>query len=297
MISLFVGSDKEYKTINEAINAIPAGDEEAVINIAAGTYNERINLKRNNVTIIGDSISETVITASEYAYRIHEDGEKVGTFRTATFMADCDNLTVKNIIFVNDAGQGSKVGQAIALYADGQNQHYIDCTMLGYQDTVFIAPLPEKEMQKNGFLGEKQFAPRRDALVHFEHCRIEGNIDYIFGGGECYFDACSIFTRKRDTEGVCYITAASTPQKNKTGFVFDNCRFETDAPEGTVYLGRPWRNYAKTFIKNSYMDIGINEAGFHDWNKPDAHNTVEFVLSNNYGPGLPKNPAFFVKEI
>lgn len=294
MITVYVGKNREYTTINDALNSLPDNPEEAVVFIDGGIYEERVNLKRNNVTLLGDANYETRITASEYAYRVYEDGEKVGTFRTATFMADCDNFVAKNIIFENSAGQGSVVGQAIALYADGINQRYYDCTMLGYQDTVFTAPLPPKEFQKNGFLGEKQFAERRDSLLYFERCRIEGNIDYIFGGAEAYFRECVLFTRKRDTEGICYVTAASTPEHREIGYVFDSCKFMTDAPKGTVYLGRPWREFAKTFIKNSYLDEGIHPDGFHDWNKVDAHSTIEYQESNNYGPGASLNRADFV---
>jgi len=297
MITVYVGKNKDFLTINDAIKSLPDTSEEAVIYVEGGVYKERINLKRDNVTLLGDEKDNTVITASEYAYKIHEDGEKTGTFRTATFMADCDNFTAKHITFENAAGQGSKVGQAVALYADGMNQRYYDCVMLGYQDTIFTAPLPEKEMQKNGFLGEKQFAPRRDSLIYFERCRIEGNIDYIFGGAECYFNECILFTRKRDTEGQCYVTAASTPAHKETGYVFTNCRFEADAPAGTVYLGRPWRNYAKTRIETSYLDEGINSAGFHDWGKNDAHETMEYIEKDNYGPGSKGERASFVKVI
>jgi len=273
----------DYTTLGEAFLNLPDGCEPVTLYISAGIYEERLNLKRNNVSLIGDEKGETIITASEYAYRIHEDGEKVGTFRTATFMADCDNFYAKNIVFENAAGQGSLVGQAIALYADGQNQVYENCKMLGYQDTIFTAPLPLKEKQKNGFLGEKQFAPRRPGSMIFRDCRIEGNVDYIFGGAYAEFIDCVIFTRKREDEGICYVTAASTPEGQEKGYVFKNCHFLTDSPKGTVYLGRPWRDYAKTVILQSELDEGIAEEGWQDWGKP--HGLFFYGEWKNYGPG------------
>lgn len=271
----------DFKTINDGINAVINIDGPAEIIVSSGTYEERINLKKSNLRLIG--VGQVKITASEYAYRDHEDGMKVGTFRTATFMADCDNFYAENITFENAAGQGSKVGQALALYADGMNQKYVNCTFLGYQDTIFTAPLPPKEMQKNGFLGEKQFAPRRNSELEFVNCRIEGNIDYIFGSAKAVFTGCTLFTRKREDEGVCFVTAASTPEGQDTGYVFRQCKFLSDAPEGSVYLGRPWREFAKTEIYDSYMDESIAPEGYDDWGK--SHDNLYYAEGGNYGPG------------
>ena len=276
---------KIFSSLKEALEWLPGGEEEKIIiNIDEGEYRERINLKHSNIVLRG-VFGKTKITSDEYAYRILKNGEKVGTFRTQTFMADCDNILCENIIFENSAGQGKIKGQAIALYADGQRQIYRNCSFLGYQDTVFTAPLPLKEIKPGGFKGEKEFAPRRDSSILFENCRIEGNIDYIFGGGKCYFKDCVLFTRKREDEGKCFVTAASTPENNEYGYVFDNCRFLTDGPEGSVYLGRPWRNYAKTVILNSYMDEGIVKEGFDDWGKMEARKTLLYGEYKNFGPG------------
>lgn len=293
MENIYVGyKDSEFQTINAALNSLDKSDSPVKIYVSEGIYEERVNLKRNNVSLIGSKEGKTVITASEYAFRDHEDGLKVGTFRTATFMADCDNFYAENIVFENSAGQGSKVGQALALYADGVGQKYVNCTMLGYQDTIFAAPLPPKEYQKNGFLGEKQFMPRRDSELEFVNCRIEGNIDYIFGSATAIFNECTIFTRKREDEGICFVTAASTPEGKESGFIFNNCRFLSDAPKGTVYLGRPWREFAKTEFNDCFMDESVNETGYDDWNKP--HEGLVYIERRSYGPGASDKRAEFV---
>ncbi|MCR4960247.1 MAG: pectin methylesterase [Lachnospiraceae bacterium] len=284
--------DGDYRTIGEAFEAAKACEGEVTILVFEGVYEERPVLDRSYVNLIGAGADRTIITSSEYAYRDHEDGRKVGTFRTATFMADCDHFMARGITFENRAGQGSKVGQAIALYADGQDQFYEECRMLGYQDTVFTAPLPLKEKQKDGFLGPKQFAQRRPGSMRFKNCRIEGNIDYIFGGADAYFEGCVLFTRKREDEGVCYVTAASTPEGQKRGYVFKDCRFLTDAPEKTVYLGRPWRDHAKTVILNCELDKGIAPEGWQDWDKP--HGAFYYAEWKNYGPGSDGKRADYV---
>ena len=70
------------------------------------------------------------------------------------------DITFKNCVFENTAGPGEKVGQAIALYIDGDNIRLENCVIKGHQDTLFLAPLPEKEIIPGGFLGPKQSEPR-----------------------------------------------------------------------------------------------------------------------------------------
>ena len=42
------------------------------------------------------------------------------------------------------------------------------------------------------------------------------------------------------------MTAASTPEGQKYGYVFHNCRLTAAEGVDKVYLGRPWRPYANT---------------------------------------------------
>lgn len=283
---------KEYyvnqnDSIQELINNFPAGSEPITVHLSRGVFCQRVNLKRDNVTFIGDESGETVITYNVSALAINADGEKNGTFRTATFMADCDNFKALNITFENSAGQGEVSGQCIALYADGKHQIYEHCRMLGCQDTVFLAPLPDKEKQPGGFRGEKEFAPRRDSDMLFSNCYIEGNVDYIFGGATAWFEGCTIFTKKRaGGHKECWVTAASTGKHKQYGFVFHHCKFESDINEPVVYLGRPWRENAKTHIIECELCNAIHPDGWQDWGKP--HGEFVYAEGENFGEGACK---------
>ena len=60
-----------------------------------------------------------------------------------------------------------------------------------------------------------------------------------------------------------YITAASTPESQEYGYVFSNCKLiSKDCPPNSVYLGRPWRNYAKTVFLECALGNHIHECGF-----------------------------------
>ena len=113
---------------------------------------------------------------------IHADGKPFHTFRTPTVLVEGSHLNFQHCVFENTAGTAEDVGQAIALYLDGDDIRLSDCLIKGEQDTLFLAPLPEQELEKDGFLGPKEYTPRFDRTVRFERCRIEGSVDFVFGG-------------------------------------------------------------------------------------------------------------------
>ena len=160
------------------------------------------------------------------------------------------------------------------------------CRLIGHQDTLFTGPLPPKEIEPDGFIGPKQSAPRINGRQYYKNCYICGDIDFIFGSATAYFESCVIeslcrTTNVNDIQG--YITAASTPEGQEYGYVFSNCKLiSKDCPPNSVYLGRPWRNYAKTVFLECSLGNHIHECGFHDWKKEDARNTVLYAEYRNY---------------
>lgn len=221
-------------------------------------------------------------TGCLYARKLHADGLPYGTFRSYTMLVRGADVVLRDVTVENTAGPGKEVGQALAIYADGDGFRAEGCRILGHQDTLFLAPLPPKEIQKNGFLGPGQDLPRRDHVMYFKDCLIQGGVDFVFGGATAYFDNCEF----RSVEPG-YVFAPSTPQGAKEGFVCRNCRFT--AAEGleaeSCYLGRPWRDHAKVRLENCYLGGHIKKEGWHDWNKPQARELCEFVEIGSYGPG------------
>lgn len=290
--------DREYTEIGEALEAAKRyADSEVIIHIAEGVYRERIVVGQDNVSFVGTNAQKTIITNSDAAFDIMNEGDKRGTFRTPSVFIDADNFSACNISFYNEAGQGDAVGQALAVYADGDHLVFENCRFDGYQDTLFTAPLPLREMQPGGFKGPKEFAPRKLGKHLYKECYIAGNIDFIFGGATAYFENCEIFMKNRDAEINGYVTAPSTFENVKYGYVFNNCKFTSDCPKESAYLGRPWRNHAKAAILNSEIGPHIKKEGWHDWNKKDAWETMFFAEYNNTGEGAAtkEERADFVK--
>lgn len=213
---------------------------------------------------------------------IFPDGKPCHTFRSYALLAEGKNLTFKNCLFENLSGPGRQAGQAIALYLDGDEIRLVDCVLRGYQDTLFLAPLPEKEREPDGFIGPKQHAPRTRRTMYFKNCLIQGGVDFVFGGATAYFDGCEF---KSVEPG--FVFAPSTPRDVKTGFVARNCRFTAGegVPDASCYIGRPWRDYGKVRLENCWLGPHIRPEGWDDWGRPQCHDTVEFVEIGSQGPG------------
>ncbi|MGN1148635.1 MAG: pectinesterase family protein [Lachnospiraceae bacterium] len=289
--------DKEpnFTTVSEALASLapvqtapqsfPAVREDnitpVILHIAPGIYEEPILVERPYVTFLGEDAVSTVLTYHLGAYESMPDGSRRGTFRTASVRINTHDFTAKNITFANNAGFGHTVGQALALYADGDRLIFEDCRLISSQDTLFTAPLPPTAAKPGGFTGPGEAKPRIMGRHLYRHCYLQGDVDFIFGSAVAYFEACTIYSKKPgdrkppespDEETIYgYITAASTPEHAPFGYVFKDCRLLSDCPPHSVYLGRPWREWAKTVYLNCEMGAHIHPLGWNDWNKPHGH--------------------------
>lgn len=157
-------------------------------------------------------------------------------------MVEGDDFTASNLTIKNTSGEH---GQAIALSVVANHAKIINCNLLGNQDTLYLSG--------------------KDSKQYFKDCYIEGTTDFIFGGATALFENCTIHSIKSS-----YITAASTPEGTAFGFVFKNCKLTANPDAKDVYLGRPWRVYAKTVFINCEMGKQIKPEGWENWSKPEA---------------------------
>ena len=297
MITVAKDNSGDFNSIQQAVDSIPAGTPETIY-IKKGIYKERVEVRKNNISFVCESTDDTIITESYYARMIMPDGSKRGTFRSYTFFVYADNFTASNLTFENAAGFGDEFGQAIAVYAEGDNITFRNCKILGHQDTLFTGPLPMKEKQPGGFTGPTIDGIRRVVHQLYEDCYIAGEIDFIFGSATAYFKNCTLFALNRNQEINAFYTAPSTYEGQAFGYVFESCTFTGNCPPKSVALSRPWRIHAKTVLLNcSYSDQIIDE-GFTDWNKPESHETVYYAEYNGHGEGFkPEKRAAYVHQL
>lgn len=290
------------RALERAISALPNDGEALHVRLAAGDYREKITLTRPNTILEGAGAEKTRIVWNDAAFTLLQDGMKRGTFRTATLFVDAPRVTLRGLTIENDAAPREEVGQCIALYADGDLFTCEDCVLRSFQDTLFTAPLPPREVEKNGFIGPKQFAPRVAQRHTYRRCRIEGDVDFIFGGAAAWFEDCDIVSRdgRAERSGEClgYCTAASTPAGQAFGYVFSRCRFLAGGvPPQSSYLGRPWREYAKTVLLHCELGEHIRPEGWHDWNKPVFPQTGFYAEYGSTGPGAAGKRAPYARAL
>lgn len=250
----------DFTTVQEAINAVPDfRKNETVIFIKNGTYKEKLVLpaSKRMVTFIGEDKMKTIITYDDYAQKKNIFGEEKGTTGSSGFFIFGDDFKAENITFENTAGP---VGQAVAVRVTGDRIIFNNCRFLGNQDTLY--PQGDRSRQ------------------YYKNCYIEGTVDFIFGWAIAVFDHCELFCK---TAG--YVTAASTLETNKYGYVFLNCKITGDAEEGTFYLGRPWRPYSNVVYLNCYLDKQIKPEGWNNWGKESNEETAFYAEYKSTGPG------------
>ena len=259
----------QYTSLQEAISTAPMKTDPTaprwVIFVKAGTYRERIYVQRErgNIHVIGEDREKTVIVYHQHANITGPDGKPIGTFRTPTVQIDGDGMIWENLTLANDAGRpgprsgGPEVSQALALRADGDRLEFRGVRFLGWQDTILV----------------------NRGRHYFVDCYIEGHVDFIFGAATSYFDRCHIHVL---ADG--YITAASTPKDQPHGYVFADCTI-TGADGVKTYLGRPWREFARTVFLRTEMSAAVRPGGWHNWNKPGAEQTTFYAEFGSTGPG------------
>ena len=183
MLTINVAPDGsgQFTTISEAVLAVPY-DCPAVIRIAPGIYREKLVCEKKDITLAGAGMDATRLVWNDGGKLPHPDGRPTHTFRSYTAFFSGEKLRVEDMTIENDAGPGAKAGQAIAAYVDSARAAFDRVRLLGNQDTLFCAPLPEKEREKDGFLGPRGLAPRRASAQYYHACEIAGDIDFIFGG-------------------------------------------------------------------------------------------------------------------
>ncbi|WP_410768965.1 pectinesterase family protein [Fontibacillus sp. BL9] len=277
---MLVGTDPvcDFRSIQEAVDDLERrlpDDTPAEIHILPGVYEEVVRVYRSNLSLIG--IGQVEIVMNRYARERDEQGNEIGTFGTPTLFLGGSRLIVENLVIANTAGQGEDIGQALAVYAHCDCTVFSHCTLKGHQDTLFLGPLPATPKERVRFGGIPLREHHAQYRQWYRHCRIEGTVDFIFGGATAFFEHSEIRSLRHAKEsGAGYITAASTPEDESYGFVFKDCYLtaEEGVPDASVFLGRPWRPYAKTAFVNCRAGGHIQPQGWDNWNNPANEATV-----------------------
>ena len=262
----------DFFTVQEAINAVPdfRKNIRTTILVRKGTYKEKIIIPESkiNISLIGED--GAVLTYDGFANKKNVFGENMGTSGSSGCYIYAPDFYAENITFENSSGP---VGQAVACFVSADRAFFKNCRFLGFQDTLYTYSKQSRQ--------------------YYEDCYIEGTVDFIFGWSTAVFNRCHIHS-KRDG----YVTAPSTDQGKKYGYVFYDCKL-TAEPEATkVYLSRPWRPYAQAVFIRCEMGKHILPEGWNNWGKKENEKTAFYAECESRGEGAnPKARAAFSHQL
>jgi pectinesterase len=248
----------DFKTIQQAIESCKSfPDRRITIFVKNGIYHEKVVVPacNPNLSIIGESAEKTIITYDDYFGKINRG--RNSTFFTYTLLVEADDFIAENLTIENSAGP---VGQAVALHVEGDRCVFRNCRILGNQDTLYTGGV--------------------NSCLYFAGCYIEGTTDFIFGASTALFDSCTIHSKANS-----FITAASTIKGKSFGYVFIECNLTAAAGLQKIYLGRPWRDFARVVFINCNLGPQIVAEGWANWQGTSRDKTAFFAEYGNSGPG------------
>lgn len=252
----------DFRTVQEAVNAVPdfrkAGPTRILIK--KGVYKEKLVVAntKDGVQLYGED--GVIITYDDYASKFNVFGENKGTSGSSSVYIYGPNFLAENITFENSSGP---VGQAVACLVGADRVVFRHCRFLGFQDTLYT-------------FGE-------NTREYYEDCYIEGTVDFIFGKATAVFNRCELHCKRNGG----FITAPATPQTSAYGYVFFDCKITADdgVKDGSVYLSRPWRPYAKCVFIRCELGRHIRPEGWHNWGNPDNEKTTYYAEYQSRGAG------------
>ena len=198
---LVVASDGsgDFLTVQSAIDAAPSGSgARTTILIRRGTYAELLVVpaEKENLTVRGEDRHSTVIAAVNNA--------KLNPRRRELFSVAAAGFRLEHLTLHNLTPKGGSQAEAIHINADRVVLEA--CDFVSFQDTL-----------------------RLDGRVYAHDCRIEGDVDFIWGGGTAVFDHCAIHAIH---DG--YLVQSRNDAAH-AGYVFLDCTITT-APDLTRFV-------------------------------------------------------------
>ncbi len=254
----------EYRTIQEALkNVQDNNSDRTTIQIKPGVYHGQIVVEKSkqNVIFVGVNNETCILT---YALNVHDPlpPRENPRYHGYGVVTEGDGFIADNLTIRNTSGDH---GQAIALRVIGDKSIIRNCKLLGWQDTL-----------------------RTDKKRHyFVNNYIEGRVDFIYADGIAVFQDCVIKSKNGG-----FVTAASTPENEKFGYVFFDCKLVSD-DNVPAFLGRPWRDFATTAFINCEMGAHIKPDGWDHWGSEQKKKTSRYSEYKSTGPGA--NPDARVK--
>ena len=262
----------DYTTVQAAIDAVAEG-ETATIMVKAGTYEGMVKVGLRTkpstkcISLIGEGMDKTIITAANGKNNIGS-GKDVRDYATLAVFAP--DFYAQDICIQNTGGKAA--GQALALHMDGDRSTFYRCKITGYQDT---------------------HRTKKGVRSYYKECVIEGATDYIYAGGTCWFEHCTLncvaggyITAPED---ITVYTTAEDGTKIWLGFIFNECTVTkaSGVSDKSVSLGRCWgAEKCGSMFLNCQLNNIIKAAGWETMGGNDGTKSYYAEYKSKNGTAL-----------
>ncbi|WP_433044213.1 pectinesterase family protein [Dactylosporangium sp. CS-033363] len=274
----------DVTSIQAAVDLVPSGNAGPfTLKIQPGQYRGQVVIPADKPFIVfrgqGPDPTAVVISDDRANGTLKPDGTPWGTSGSASVTISGSDFSARNLTFANtfDEAAHPEIAnrQAVAVLTRADRIVFDNCRFLGNQDTLYLNSPDAATVSR----------------VYLRKCYIEGDVDFIFGRATAVLDRCTVHSLTRGSAtNNGYVTAASTSLSNPYGFLLSECRLTSDAPPGTVFLGRPWHPsndpaaVAEVTIRDSVLGAHLAAAPWTDfgtWPWRDAR----YAEYHNRGPG------------
>ncbi|MGY1681907.1 pectinesterase family protein [Geodermatophilus sp. SYSU D01176] len=277
----------DFTTVAAALAAAGSGTaaDPVVIAVQPGTYREKLTVSSNHVSLFGTTgnAQDVVLTYDDAASTPKPDGSGTwGTSGSASVLIKGRDVTVRDLTIENafdEAAFTYSSEQAVALKTTGDRLVFDNVRILGDQDTLMVdSP-----------------AVGTAARSYFADSYVEGDVDFVFGRGTAVFDRSTLFASTRgSSSNNGYLTAGSIDKSLPFGILVTDSTVASDAPAGTVHLGRPWHPsgdvnaIAQVVVRDTELPAAIKSAPWTDMSG-FSWRDARFAEYRNTGPGAGVN--------
>jgi pectin methylesterase-like acyl-CoA thioesterase len=229
----------DFATVQGALDSLPANNTSlAYVNVHNGIYTEIVEFKKNNVVLRGQSRSGTIIGYANNA------GIAAGGGSTHLRMAmkvNASNIALDNLTVTNSTPQDSSQAEALMIESSAAQIIVNNCNVDSYQDTILANTSTSK--------------------AYFNNSLIQGDVDFIWGGGNLFFTNCEILylIRVNNAAALGPNPSPAATDIGTNGFSFVNCALMTlpgANPNDTVGRTRGITN-GNTALINCFISTNI----------------------------------------
>lgn len=243
----------DFATVQGAVDSVASGNTNfTLIKVHDGFYQEIVDVhSKNNLVFRGQSRAGTIIG---YA---NNNGINGSTHSRMAFKVNANDIAFDNLTITNLTPQDVSQAEALMIESGAARIIVNNCNVDSYQDTILANISTSK--------------------AYFYNSLIQGDVDFIWGGGNLFFTNCEIryLTRISNSAALGPNPSPTATDISSNGFSFVNCALTTSPganPNDTVGRTRSITNgntalincFVSTNIGGWYSDA-LPTANFRNW--------------------------------